>query len=106
MEAIDAGAVARNHTQVMAIDVMHGRARGLLLRDWTRNLEEKIEATWVINATGPWADRTCQRSGVKTRRAMVSGVRGSHIVLSHFPGAPGTAVYSEGVDGRPLYIVP
>ncbi len=106
VEAIAAGAVARNHTQVMAIDVMHGRARGLLLRDWTRNLEEKIEATWVINATGPWADRTCQRSGVKMRRPMVSGVRGSHIVLSHFPGAPGTAMYSEGIDGRPLYVVP
>jgi glycerol-3-phosphate dehydrogenase len=106
VEAITAGAVARNHTQVMAVDVAHGRARGLLLRDWTRNLEEKIEATWVINATGPWVDRTCQRSGVKTRRPMVSGVRGSHIVVSHFPGAPGTAVYSEGVDGRPLYIIP
>jgi glycerol-3-phosphate dehydrogenase len=60
LEAVAAGAVVRNHTQVMAVDVMHGRARGLLLRDWTRNTEEKIEATWVINATGPWADRTCQ----------------------------------------------
>ncbi len=106
VEAMAAGAVARNHTQVMAVDVAHGRARGLLLRDWTRNSEEKIEATWVINATGPWADRTCQRSGVKMRRPMVSGVRGSHIVVSHFPGAPGTAVYSEGVQGRPLYIIP
>ena len=105
-EAVAAGAVARNHTQVMAIDVTHGRARGLLLRDWTRNTEERVETTWVINATGPWADRTCQRSGVKTRRPMLSGVRGSHIVVSHFPGAPGTAVYSEGVDGRPLYVVP
>jgi glycerol-3-phosphate dehydrogenase len=106
VEAIAAGAVVRNHTQVMAIDVAHGRARGLLLRDWTRNTEEKIEATWVINATGPWADRTCQRSAIKTRRPMVSGARGSHIVVSHFPGAPGTAVDSEAVDGRPLYIIP
>jgi glycerol-3-phosphate dehydrogenase len=106
LEAVAAGAVVRNHTQVMAVDVMHGRARGLLLRDWTRNTEEKIEATWVINATGPWADRTCQRSGVKTRRPMVTGVRGSHVVISHFPGAPSTAVYSQAIDGRPLFIVP
>jgi glycerol-3-phosphate dehydrogenase len=106
VEAIAAGAVARNHTQVMAVDVAHGRARGLLLRDWTRNLEEKVEATWVINATGPWVDRICQRSAIKTRRPMVSGVRGSHIVVSHFPGAPSTAVYGEAVDGQPLYIVP
>ena len=106
VEAIAAGAVARNHTQVIAVDVAHGRARGLLLRDWTRNLEERIEATWIINATGPWVDRTCHRSGIKMRRPMVSGVRGSHIVLSHFPGAPSTAVYTEGSDGRPLYIIP
>jgi glycerol-3-phosphate dehydrogenase len=106
VEAIAAGAVARNHTQVIAVDVAHGRARGLLLRDWTRNLEEKVEATWVINATGPWVDRTCQRSAIKTRRPMVIGVRGSHIVLSHFPGAPSAAVYGEAIDGRPLYIIP
>ena len=106
VEAIAAGAVARNHTQVMAVDVAHGRARGLLLRDWTRNLEEKVEATWVINATGPWADRTCQRSSIRTRRPMVSGVRGSHIVVPHFPGAPGTALYGEAIDGRRLYVIP
>lgn len=106
VEAVAAGAVARNHTQVMAIDVAHGRARGLLLRDWTRNLEEKIEATWIINATGPWADRTFQRSGLRMRRPMVNGVRGSHIVLPNFPGAPGAALYSEAIDGRPLYVIP
>jgi glycerol-3-phosphate dehydrogenase len=105
VEAIAAGAVVRNHTQVLAVDVAHGRARGLLLRDWTRNLEEKIEATWIINATGPWVDRTCHRSGVKMRQ-LVSGVRGSHLVLSHFPGAPSTAICTEGSDGRPLYIIP
>jgi glycerol-3-phosphate dehydrogenase len=105
-EAIAAGAVTRNHTQVLAVNLAHGRARGLLLRDWTRNVEEKIEATWVINATGPWADRTCQRSSIRTRRPMVSGVRGSHIVVSSFPGAPGATVCGEAIDGQPLYMMP
>jgi len=105
-EAVAAGAVARNHTQVLAIDLAHGRARGLMLRDWTRNVEEKIEATWIINATGPWADRTCQRSSIRTRHPMVSGVRGSHIVVSTFPGAPNTPVYTEGMDGQPLSVIP
>jgi len=106
MEAISAGAVVRNHMQVLGVDLANGRARGLLLRDWHSNREEKIEATWIVNATGPWADRLCQRSSIKLRRPMVSGVRGSHIVVSRFPGAPDTGVYCEGLDGRPLHILP
>jgi glycerol-3-phosphate dehydrogenase len=27
-------------------------------------------------------------------------------VLSQFPGAPGTALYSQAIDGEPLYIIP
>jgi glycerol-3-phosphate dehydrogenase len=105
-EAVAASAVARNHTQVLAIDLAHGRARGLLLRDWIANREEKVEATWIINATGPWADRLCQRSSIKTPKPMLHGVRGSHIVLSHFAGAPSTPLYSEGLDGGPLWVLP
>jgi glycerol-3-phosphate dehydrogenase len=40
------------------------------------------------------------------RRPLVSGVRGAHILLSQFPGAPGTAVYAQAIDGEPLYVVP
>ncbi|HXY47915.1 MAG TPA: FAD-dependent oxidoreductase [Terriglobales bacterium] len=105
-EAVAASAVARNHTQVLAVDLAHGRARGLWLRDWISNREEKVEATWIINATGAWADRLCQHSSVKTRAPMVRGVRGSHIVLSHFPGAPAIPLYSIGIDGRPLSVIP
>jgi len=105
-EAVSAGAVVRNHTQVLAIDVIAGRARGLMLRDWTRNIEEKIEATWVINATGPWVDKLCQRSSIKTHRPMTTGVRGSHIVVPNFPGAPSTTLYGETIDGKPLFVVP
>ena len=105
-EAMRAGAVLRNHTQVLGIDLAHGRARGLALRDWHTNREEKIEATWIVNATGPWADRLCQRSSIKRRQPMISGVRGSHIVVARFPGAPDTGVYCEAVDGRPLHVLP
>ena len=106
MEAVEAGGVVRNHTQVLAVDVAHGRARGVLLRDWTRNVEERIEATWIINATGPWLDRVCQRSGIKTIQPMTCGIRGSHVVLSNFAGAPTTAITINGIDGRALQVIP
>jgi glycerol-3-phosphate dehydrogenase len=106
IEAVQAGAVVRNHTSVLAINVAHGKVLGALLRDQFTGKEERVEATWVINATGPWADRVCQRSSIRTSRPMVSGVRGSHIVLPRFAGAPTAALYTEARDGRPIFVIP
>ncbi len=106
VEAIAAGAVARNKTQVLAVETRNGRAKGVLLRDQARGIEERVEANWIINATGPWADRICENSRIRTKDPMVGGVRGSHIVLAKFAGAPDAAVYTEAVDGRPIFVIP
>ena len=106
VEAMEAGAVARNHTQVLAVDVRHRRVAGVLLRDQLSGKEQRVETTWIINATGPWADRLCQRSRIETSHPMVGGVRGSHIVLPCFAGAPSAAVYTEALDKRPIFVIP
>jgi glycerol-3-phosphate dehydrogenase len=106
VEAMQAGAVVRNHSRVLAVNVSHGRTRGVLLRDQLTGREDRVEATWVVNATGPWADRLCQHSSIRTKHPMVGGVRGSHIVLPSFPGAPASAVYTEATDGRPIFVIP
>ena len=105
-EAMEAGAVVRNHSEVLAVDVAHGRARGVLLRDRITGKDERVDAAWILNCTGPWADRICQRSSIRTAQPMLGGVRGSHIVLPRFPGAPTAALYTEAADGRPIFIVP
>lgn len=105
-EAAEAGAVVRNHCEVLAVDVTQGRARGVLLRDRTTGKDQRVDAGWVINCTGPWADRICQRSTVRTGKPMVGGVRGSHIVLPRFAGAPNAALYTEAADGRPVFVIP
>ena len=105
-EAIDAGAVVRNHMEVLAVDVGHGRARGLLLRDRLTGKDHRVDAGWIFNCTGPWADRICQRSSVRTSKPMLGGVRGSHIVLPRFPGAPTAGLYTEAADGRPIFVLP
>jgi glycerol-3-phosphate dehydrogenase len=106
VEAIEFGAVARNHSQVLAIDIRQGKAGGVLIRDQISGKEERVEAGWIVNATGPWADRLCQRSRIRMQHLMVGGVRGSHVVLPLFAGAPDSAVYSEGIDGRPIFVIP
>lgn len=106
LEAVSAGATVRNHTEALAVDVTHGRVRGVLLRDQITGRDERVEASWVINCSGPWADRLCQRSSLRMSKPMVGGVRGSHIVLSRFPGSPSAALYTEAVDGRPIFVLP
>ena len=106
MEAVEAGAIVRNHMEALAVDVTHGRIRGVLLRDQLTGRDERVDAAWVINCSGPWADRVCQRSAIRMDKPMVGGVRGSHIVLPRFPGSPNTAVYTEAADGRPFFVLP
>ncbi|HTW60147.1 MAG TPA: glycerol-3-phosphate dehydrogenase/oxidase [Terriglobales bacterium] len=105
-EAADAGAVVRNHCEVLAIDVGQGRARGVLLRDRVSGKDYRVDAGWIINCTGPWADRLCARSSIRTSQPMLGGVRGSHIVLPRFSGAPTAALYTEAADGRPVFVLP
>ena len=105
-EAIEFGAVVRNHTEALAVDVTHGRARGVLLRDRMTGKDARVDAAWILNCTGPWADRVCQRSSVHMKTPMLGGVRGSHIVLPRFPGAPTAAIYTEAADGRPIFFLP
>lgn len=105
-EASDAGAVVRNHCEVLAVDIAQDRARGVLLRDRITGKDQRVDAAWVINCAGPWVDRICQRSTVRTGKPLLGGVRGSHIVLPRFSGAPNAALYTEATDGRPVFIIP
>jgi glycerol-3-phosphate dehydrogenase len=77
-----------------------------MLFDNTRDTpEHEVSADYVINATGPWADRVAA-AAIRTDKPMVGGVRGSHLVLRRFPGAPESAVFTEAVDRRPIFLVP
>lgn len=106
VEAVEAGCVARNHMQVLAVKAQDGRSEGALLRNRLHGVEEYVHADFIINAAGPWVDSVCQSSGVRTSKPMVGGVRGSHLVLPKFAGAPEAAIYTEAIDGRPIFVVP
>lgn len=105
-EATGDGAIAINHCRVLEVARSRGRVTGLRLRDQLRGQESSISATWVINAAGPWVDQVCAAAEVRAGKPLIGGVRGSHIVVSSYEGAPDTAVYSEAVDGRPIFVIP
>lgn len=105
VEATDAGAVARNHTQVLELEVAAGKAGALRMRDLITSREWRVESGYIINASGPWADQVAHTAGLRVS-TMIGGVRGSHIVLPHFDGMPGAAIYIEALDGRPFFVIP
>ena len=96
----------RNHTEAIQIDKKDGAVSGVRVRDRLTGDESIVECDWVINAAGPWADAITERAGIVTDEPLIGGVRGSHIVLPNFAGAPEAAVYTEAVDGRPMFILP
>ncbi len=104
-ESVEAGAVVCNHTQVLEISRSNGRVTGARLRDRISTQEYAIQAANIINATGPWVDAIVGASGISTPQ-MIGGVRGSHLVLPSFNGAPEQAIYTEAVDGRPIFVIP
>jgi len=106
IEAVSAGCHARNYTRVLEVTATHGKVTGALLRHQINGSEDRVEAKWVINAAGPWTDEVCQASSIRTGDRLIGGVRGSHIVLRRFAGAPDAALYAEGVDSRPIFVVP
>jgi len=105
-EAIEHGTEARNHTRVLEVVTASGRATGVRAHSVLEGSEVEITAEWIINASGPWADLVCAASRVRTDSPLLGGVRGSHLVVRRFSGAPETAVYTEAVDGRPIFVVP
>ncbi|PYY06457.1 MAG: hypothetical protein DMG64_01055 [Acidobacteria bacterium] len=104
-EAAAAGAVVRNYTQALEILTREGKARGVRLRDLITSEETEITADWIINATGPWADEILKSSQLDERQ-LIGGIRGSHIVIPVFSGAPAEAIYCEAADGRTVFVIP
>jgi glycerol-3-phosphate dehydrogenase len=104
VEAMDAGALVRNHSEALEVTRGNGRVTGARVRDLISLQEYSITAGWVINAAGPWADAIVGASGIPSPR-MVGGVRGSHLVLPQLPGIE-KPVYAEAPDGRQIFVLP
>lgn len=105
VEAANAGAVVRNYSAALEILTHEGKAHGLRLRDSLSKEESEITADWIVNAGGPWVDEILRSSHLDEKQ-MIGGVRGSHIVVPIFAGAPEQALYTEAADRRSVFVIP
>ena len=59
-DAVEAGAVAANHVECLALRHGTGGVEGVVARDLISGRELEIRARLTVNATGPWVDRVLQ----------------------------------------------
>lgn len=100
------GAVVATYAEVQRLVIEDGRACGIEFLDRQAGQAHSVRARLIINASGPWVDQLLQR-GSPHQHKLLAGTKGSHIVVSPFPGATDTAIYVEAqTDSRPFFIIP
>ncbi len=106
LDAAEAGAVIATYCRVVGLcrDAA-GRVVGVRVRDELSGAEREVRAGAVINATGPWSDRT--RSLGSGGAPRLRPTKGVHIVVPAERLAPNNAVVCfHPVDGRVLFAIP
>lgn len=106
IDAMEHGAVALNHAQVVAIGMAGGRAAGLHAVDRLTGHGFTVRARQVVNAAGPWSDDV--RSLEETQDAPgVMGSAGAHIAVDAARvGNRGAITMVHPDDGRVLFTLP
>jgi glycerol-3-phosphate dehydrogenase len=77
--AHDAGAWVLTWTQVVGFASQRGQVRGVELHDRVGGGSATVEAKVVVNATGPWTDRTLGLRGDRPR--LLQPTKGVHVVV-------------------------
>lgn len=107
-EAVDAGAIALNYTQVSELLCANGRVCGVALQDVETDVSREIRASVVINAAGVQSTRLLPPTAIAAEPApLLRPLRGSHLL---FPLQCLPVTHAVGWmhprDGRPIFVYP
>lgn len=124
LSAIEHGAKLITYARVDKFMVEGEALRGVQFTNELKGESHLASAKVIINAAGPWVDEVLrvdqllEKSGASSER-LISGTKGSHIIVPPFAGAPAregssagrrlgsTALYIEAeTDHRPFFIIP
>jgi glycerol-3-phosphate dehydrogenase len=109
--ALDAalhGAVIATWAKVTSfLKTENGRVRGVVVEDQFDGQLKQIEASAVINATGPWTDKTIAMSRPLSTGAILRPTKGIHIVVDYGKLPLENAVVCfHPTDERVLFAIP
>lgn len=107
LDAASAGAVVLTHARAVRLTRGEGgRLVGAVVRDLLDGGEHEVQANAILNATGPWTDRTRALAGEQDR-PLLRPTKGVHIVVDAARlGLPTAVVMFHPRDGRVLFAIP
>lgn len=111
LDATRCGAIVATWAKVERLLVENGRVRGALVRDELSGATKEVRASAVINATGPWTDRTLalprDGSGADAPPRLLRTTKGVHIVVDRAKLPLHNAVVCfHPEDKRVLFAIP
>lgn len=103
LDAVENGAEAFNHTEVIGLLREGARVVGLTVRDRLSGEEREARGNIVVNASGPWVDRlNAALTQQKTPRLRLT--KGIHFAAP--PAVQNALVLFSETDGRLFFVIP
>jgi glycerol-3-phosphate dehydrogenase len=104
--AVRFGATALNYVKVTGFQYDEsGKINGAKVHDEVANNEFAVQATVIVNATGPWVDEVRQADHtISGKRLHLT--KGVHIVVDREVLPIKQAIYFEVADGRMIFAIP
>jgi glycerol-3-phosphate dehydrogenase len=103
IDAAEHGALVRTYTDVVRFIREGGRVVGVEARDIATDRRVNVRATVVVNATGPWLDRSLADVS-NDQPPLLRTTKGVHLVM---PRTANNAILSiAATDGRVFFVVP
>jgi glycerol-3-phosphate dehydrogenase len=100
------GAKILTHAAVTELSSEGGRVSGAVVRDAETRTSIRLQATVVVNATGPWCDRL-RRFEDSRRKPLLRLTKGVHIVVPRDRLGNNEAVtFTSPIDGRVMFALP
>lgn len=108
IDAAHAGAIVTTYAKVVSfIKDDNGRVAGAIIEDVAGGGLKEVRAHAVVNATGPWTDRTLAMSKPPTEGTLLRPTKGVHIVVDRDKLPINNALVAfHPEDGRVLFAIP
>ena len=104
--ATEAGAAVANRVEAVEIETRNWPGHRVVARDSETGDHLEIDALSIVNATGPWTERTLERAGAAGDARIVPS-RGTHI---HVPrdriGHQHAFIFEAPSDRRVMFVLP